>query len=242
MKFMKVGAAVLGIEVVLATVPAYKIFSELRKAASEDPRVYADDVAALVLGTKERGELVAPVLFIGSSSIRFWETLDRDMQPLVTIRHGFGGSKLADVEFYAEELVTAFAPRAVVVFAGTNDISPGNTKPPEVLFATYQRFVAKVRATLPSVQIFYIGITPSILRWEVWDEAQATNQLIAEFCELQAGLYYIETGPNLLGADGKPNSDNYRFDGLHLSARGYAIWTDVIQSRLLKDLDDHSNH
>ncbi len=31
------------------------------------------------------------------------------------------------------------------------------------------------------------------------------------------------------------DADNYLFDGLHLGADGYAIWTDVIRPRLLAD-------
>lgn len=236
-RVVKGGAAVLGLVVVLGAIPAYTLYDELRKAASEDPRVWAQSVAELVRDTRARGELEGAVLFIGSSSIRFWSTLDRDMQPMVTIRHGFGGAKLADVEFYAEELVNAFAPRAVVVFAGTNDLSPGNTKPPEVLLDTYRGFVAKVRADLPSTQIYFIGITPTLLRWDVWDIIRDTNELIRGFCEEQTRLHYIETGPPLLGPDGEPNADNYRFDGLHLSERGYEIWTDIIRERLMKDLN-----
>ena len=125
---------------------------------------------------------------------------------------------------------------AVVVFAGTNDIHPGNTKPPEQLLATYQRFIAKVRADLPDAPIYYIAITPSPLRWEVWDIAQQANQLIAEYSEREPGLFVIDTGPSLLGADGTPNRDNYVFDGLHLSEAGYAIWTELIRERLLADL------
>jgi lysophospholipase L1-like esterase len=227
----------VGLLALLGTIPAYLFYDEFRKVQSEDPEVWKDDIAGLVEGTRRRGELPDAVLFVGSSSVRFWRTLERDMQPLVTIRHGFGGAKLADLEFYAEQLVSAFGPRAVVVFAGTNDLHPGNTKPPEVLLETYRRFIARVRTDLPLVPIYYIGITPTPMRWEVWDAIRETNRLIREYCEEEAGLNYIETGPLLLGADGTPNRDNYRFDGLHLSARGYAIWTDVIRARLMEDLN-----
>src|ERR1041385_3473031 len=36
------------------------------------------------------------VLFIGSSSIRFWTTLETDFPGVPTINRGFGGSELAD--------------------------------------------------------------------------------------------------------------------------------------------------
>ena len=100
------------------------------------------------------------MVFIGSSSIRLWSTLSDDMQPLPVIQHGFGGSKLNDIVYYAPRLVNVYQPRAVVVFAGTNDIVPAASKEPEALLATYQEFVRIVRADQPSLPIFYIGITP----------------------------------------------------------------------------------
>jgi hypothetical protein len=235
-KLIKVAAALLGAVVLLGTLPAYMLYGVIRKAAREDPRVWTEDVAELVRKTRQRKDLDEAVLFIGSSSIRLWSTLDRDMAPLVTIRHGFGGAKLNDVAYYAEQLVNAFSPRAVVVFAGSNDLSPGDTKPPRRLLDSYRQFVSKIRVDLPKAGIYFIGITPTVLRWEVWDEIQETNRLIREFSGQHVGLHYIETGPLLLGQDGQPDGDNYRIDGLHLSDRGYAIWTKVIRSRLMKDL------
>lgn len=226
----------MGVVVVLAALPAYRFYGEMQKTLSEDPLVYEQDVAALVEQTRAGPASRGGVVFVGSSSIRLWSTLAADMQPLVVAQHGFGGAKLADVEYYADRLVNPFAPRAVVVFAGTNDLTPGASKSPQVLLETWQRFVARVRAGLPDVPIYFIGITPSPLRWAIWADAQETNRLVREWHATDPTLHYIETGPSLLGADGEPDPDNYRFDGLHLSAQGYAIWAELIRPRLLRDL------
>ena len=235
---VKVALGIFLVLIAAVGVVGFIMFQEITKAKSDDPSVYNEDIAELVAATKGRGPLNEAVLFVGSSSIRLWSTLAEDMAPLVTIRHGFGGAKLADVEHFAEPLVADFAPRAIVVFAGTNDIHPGDTKRPEDLLAIYRSFVARVRAELADVPIYYIGITPSPLRFLVWDVARETNSLIEAFTEESETLHYIETGPRLLGPDGTPNPDNYRFDGLHLSDRGYAIWTEIIRSRLMQDLRD----
>jgi len=232
----KIVGIVLGVAVLLAAFPAYRLYVEIQKAVSEDPAVYAEDIEKLVARTREGPVPEDAVVFIGSSSIRLWSTLERDMQPLPVVQHGFGGAKLADIEYYAEQLVNPFAPRAVVVFAGTNDLQPGASKSPEVLFETYRRFVERVRADLPNVPIYFIGITPSPMRWEIWDQAQDTNRRVREWSAGNPTLFYIETGPALLGEDGEPDGDNYMFDGLHLSAKGYAIWTGIIRTRLMEDL------
>ncbi len=235
-RILKIAGRLLGVAVLLAAFPAYRLYVEIRKAVNEDPAVYAEDIADLVAQTREGPMAEDAVIFIGSSSIRLWSTLERDMQPLPVVRHGFGGAKLADVEFYAERLVNPFDPRAVVVFAGTNDLQPRRSKAPEVLLETYRRFVERVRADLPKVSIYFIGVTPSPLRWEIWDQAQETNRLVREWSARDPTLFYIETGPALLGEGGEPDADNYMFDGLHLSAQGYAIWTEIIRTRLMEDL------
>jgi len=237
---LKIAGPLLALAALLAAFPAYRLYVEIRKSVNEDPAVYADDIANLVAQTRESSVSEGAVVFIGSSSIRLWSTLEGDMHPLPVIQHGFGGAKLADVEFYADRLVNPFDPRAVVVFAGTNDLQPHASKPPGVLLKTYQGFVDRVRSDLPDVPIYFIGITPSPRRWAIWDQAQETNRLVREWSERNPALFYIETGPALLGDDGEPDPDNYRLDGLHLSAQGYAIWTEIIRTRLMHDLDSDS--
>jgi lysophospholipase L1-like esterase len=160
------------------------------------------------------------------------------MAPLAVIQHGFGGAKLNDVVFYAQRLVNAYHPRAVVIFAGTNDIHPGASKTPDALLASYQALVGKIRADRPDLPVFYIGITPSTMRWSVWPIAQAANQLIDDWSAEDPNLHFIDTSDALMGSAGEPDAGNYRFDGLHLSEQGYRIWSEIIRTRLLAELGD----
>ena len=68
------------------------------------------------------------VVFVGSSSIRLWQTLADDMAPTPVVHRGFGGSKLFDSIYYSEELVSKHDPSVVVVFSGTNDIAGNSPK------------------------------------------------------------------------------------------------------------------
>lgn len=233
LKWLGIG---LGLLVIASIWPAYTLYGELRKAASEDPLVWEADIAALEASSAGLYPPGTPVVFVGSSSIRLWNTLHMDMQPIPVVQHGFGGAKLNDVVHFADRLVTQLQPKAVVIFAGTNDIDPRASKAPAVLLASYQAFVEKVTRNDAQLPIYFINITPSPLRWEVWPMAQETNALIAQYSAEHDNLHVIDTAPLLLGADGTPDADNYVFDGLHLSERGYAHWTQVIRERLLDDL------
>jgi lysophospholipase L1-like esterase len=238
-KTIKVIAILLGVLLLGLSWPAWRLYGEILNARSEDPLVWEEAVSALEAKTRNRHAPGEAVVFIGSSSIRLWNTLDEDMSPMPVIQHGFGGAKLNAVVHYAERLVSAYQPRAVVVFAGTNDIDPAASKSPEVLLASYQAFVEKVRSEQPDLPIFYIAITPSPRRWSVWPIAQSTNRLIENWSESDPNLHFIDTSAALLDSKGEPKRDNYFFDGLHLSKRGYKIWGEIIRQRLLDELGEH---
>ncbi len=218
---------------------AWYYYGQIKKAASDDPLVWEKDIRAFEAAAAQTPPPVDAVLFVGSSSIRLWNSLAQDMQPIPVIRRGFGGAKLNDLVHYSERLVNVYQPRAVVVFAGTNDITVEVAKEPAQLLQSYWEFVARVRAGLGEVPIYYIAITPSARRWPVWSIAQETNALIKDYTASSEGLRFIDTGPALLDPHGEPDADNYRFDGLHLSDRGYAIWRNIIRSRLLADLPEY---
>lgn len=189
--------------------------------------------------TAQRTELPQDaVLFIGSSSIARWSTLKEDMAPIPVIQRGFGGSLISDNAHYAERLVQAPRPRAIVLFAGTNDIRPQATRKPQHVLEFYEQFVTRVRNTHKDIPIYFIAITPSPLRWQVWNVAREANERVRRFSEREANLRYIDFSSRLLGADGAPDPAFYVEDRLHMSPRGYEIWTDVVRSRLLADFPE----
>lgn len=237
-KAFKIIAILLALVVLVISWPAYNIYQGIAKSRSEDPLVWEPDIAALEAKTAGLYPAGEAVVFVGSSSIRFWGTLAQDMAPLPVIQHGFGGAKLNDIVYYADRLVNAYQPRAVVVFAGTNDITPAASRPPEVLLGSYQDFVASIRRDNAALQVFYIGITPSPQRWAVWPIAQEANSLISDWVASDPGLFFIDTSAGLIGDNGQPDKENYVIDGLHLSEKGYQVWTQIIRERLLQELGD----
>lgn len=231
-RIFKYGLIVLVLLVLAMSWPAYTVYRELKKAASDDPLVWEQDIAAL-----ERDAPATPgsVLFVGSSSIRLWQGLKADMAPLVAVQRGFGGAKINDVIHYADRLFAAEDPAAIVIFVGTNDITPEAIRQPTEMLGAFRRMMAAIRELHADVPVYYIAITPSLLRWEVWPVAKAANALIAEEAALNANVVVIDTGQALL-SDGEPDPSFYVLDGLHLSSAGYDIWRDIIRGRLLQDI------
>lgn len=206
--------------------------NDLDRVRSEDPLVWSEEIATFA--SEAPGPSNA-LLFVGSSSIRRWVDLAEHMAPIPVINRGFGGSKVGDVIYHSEVLFQADSPLAIVIFVGTNDITPGNSKPLAVMVDAFEAMMRGVRRLHPETPVYYIAITPSPLRWQVWDEAKAINRAISDSADSMPNTFVIDTAEQLMSA-GVPDENNYVFDRLHLSQQGYAIWAEMIRSRIFSDL------
>lgn len=175
------------------------------------------------------------IVFTGSSSFTLWDSLEAEMAPLPALNRGFGGAKIAEVAYYADRIVLPYRPRAVVLFAGTNDIAHPKPATAEEVYEGYKDFVARVHAELPETVIYFVAITPTPLRWEFWSVICEANRLIREHTQTDARLRYIDLSERLLGPDGKPIRGLYRLDRLHPNRAGYAVWKAVIKPILEAD-------
>jgi lysophospholipase L1-like esterase len=170
------------------------------------------------------------IVFVGSSSIRLWKTLQEDFKGLPVINRGFGGSQVTDSVRYADRIVLPYRPHTVVLYAGDNDIAAG--KSPQQVLADFQAFVREVHATLPRTRVLYIAIKPSVARWHLVDRIREANGLIEEFTRTDDRLGYIDVFTPMLGPDGQPRVELLVKDGLHLNPDGYALWKSILRPRL----------
>jgi lysophospholipase L1-like esterase len=170
------------------------------------------------------------VLFVGSSSIRFWTTLAADFPGVATINRGFGGSELADSVYYAGRIVLPYRPRIVVLYAGDNDIWAGKT--PEAVLADFRAFRSAVHAALPQTKIIFLAIKECPSRAQVRAQDRAANRLIAADCAAHPGCEFLDVDTPLLTPAGGFRPELYRADQLHLSPAGYAIWARLLAPHL----------
>jgi len=202
--------------------------------------VFEPDYWEATIQAFEEADAGAPpqrqIVFIGSSSIRLWEDLEEDMAPLPVLNRGFGGAHMSHLVHNAERIVTAYTPRAVVVYGGDNDIGAGKT--PETIAADFASLVERLRSHQPDLPIYFITIKPSRLRWEQWPAMSETNTLIARMASADRNLSILDVSRPMLdlGQGEAPPDDLFWIDGLHLSEQGYAIWAEVVSSRLKADL------
>lgn len=191
-------------------------------AARWEPDILAFEAA-------DRAARPAPggVVFVGSSSIRLWETLAEDFDGIPVVNRGFGGSEMADALHFADRIILPYRPRMVVVYAGDNDLWSGKT--PERVFGDFRALVQEIHARLPETRVGFIAVKPSVARWSIADRVRQTNGLVQRYAEAEPLVDYIDIFTPMLGADGTPRPDLFIEDGLHLNARGYELWESVVE-------------
>jgi lysophospholipase L1-like esterase len=174
------------------------------------------------------------IVFAGSSSFRYWDTLVSDMKPLDAINRGFGGSEFSDLDQYANRIVIAYRPRAVVVYEGDNDLAEGSSKTPEMVASDFRKFVQTIHAALPDTWIYILAIKPSKLRWNEWPRMKAANKLMQEYAATQERVQYIDIATPMFDANGNLPRDLFKSDGLHPTPKLYAMWTSIIKPILIQ--------
>ncbi len=193
---------------------------------------FEKEIEAFEAQDKKAAPPQAAILFLGSSSVRFWTSVAKDFPDQKVINRGFGGSTIPDSTRYAERIVFPYHPSQIVFYAGDNDIAGGHA--PDRVLADFKALVEKLRTNLPEVRIHFIAIKPSLARWKLVDKIKEANRLIEEYCKAGKGLDYIDVFTPMLGEDGKPKPEIFREDGLHMNAKGYEIWTGIIGPRIAK--------
>lgn len=166
------------------------------------------------------------VVFVGSSSIRLWD-LKTSFPGVAALNRGFGGSEIPDSVSHVDLLVIKHEPATVIFYAGDNDIANGRT--PQQVADDYKSFVTKIQATLPATRIAFIGIKPSIQRWALVDKVRAANTLVREYAGTDERLGFIDVDGPMLGWDEKPRKDLFIADGLHMTPKGYDVWTALVR-------------
>ena len=169
------------------------------------------------------------VFFVGSSSIVGWD-VKKYFPDAGHVNVGFGGSVIADSTHFAHRILTPHKPGTIVFYAGDNDIGRGNK--PEQVVDDFKAFVAVARKDNPSCRVLFIAVKPSIARWKKFEEQKKANALVKAFCEKEKGLVYVDVVPVMLGSDGTPIPELFVKDGLHMTPKGYEVWTAEVKKAL----------
>lgn len=163
-------------------------------------------------------------VFAGSSSIRFWLTLDQDFPALNPLNRGFGGSEISHLIGYFDILLTRHQPREIIFYAGENDINAGAS--PSEVAARFDAFMRLKTDRLGDAPVYFLSVKPSFARLSERAVQDETNTMIKAYAETRADLFFIDIASPMM--DGDVPKQIFISDQLHMSLEGYEIWTSAL--------------
>ena len=176
------------------------------------------------------------ILFAGSSSIRLWTSLEKDMSPYHIIKRGYGGAHLSDFSVFAPRIFGNHKCQALVLFIANDITGSESDRTPQEVASLFRTVVKTFRSANPEAPVFWIEITPTSSRWKVWPEIQKANALVKNSCNKFKNTYFISTRDAFLNEKGLPKDELFVDDKLHLNEKGYQVWTGIIKKELDKVL------
>lgn len=185
--------------------------AETRAAAARLPAIGAADPCA--------------IWFIGSSSIHKWTTLETDMAPWSVRNRGVNGALMPELLQMFRNEPRGPRPRAIIFYAGENDIAHGATAAEDVV--NLRSFLALKIRRWGDVPVVVVSLKPTPTRWGNLPEQTIFNTAARTIAARTPGVTFVDVVPLFL-VNHRPGPF-YVDDGIHLNAAGYERLTHAIR-------------
>ncbi len=166
------------------------------------------------------------IVFTGSSSVRLWKSLESSFPNHQIVNSGFGGSEASDLLQHSNKLIHRFQPKKVFIYEGDNDINAKKT--PKQVLDDMQLIISEIHVKNPNAKIVLISAKPSLSRWHLKKDYKRLNRRFKKLGKRYPLVDFVDIWKPML--DGrKVKKDIFIDDGLHMNAKGYQIWYNVLK-------------
>lgn len=86
-------------------------------------------------------------------------------------------------------------------------------------------------------EVVFVSIKPSVSRWHLEKTFNESNALIKVFLSKEKNTTFLDVHTSMLTSDSDVMKDIFLGDNLHMNAKGYSLWTTIIQPIWWNDLD-----
>ncbi len=165
------------------------------------------------------------ILFLGHSLVEFfdWQTRFPDHR---VASLGVAGETVAGLLSRIDGIIREY-PYADLIFimTGTNNVAMEDFD----FLDVYREIIEKLSAAYPKAGIYLHSILPIGLEWITGEDIQRVNQSIKEMTgETRAG--FLDIYSLFTDQEGKAVKDYFLEDGVHLSDKGYSVWTGALEN------------
>ena len=171
------------------------------------------------------------VVFIGDSITQGWgnnPAWKKNFEPLKAANFGIGGDQTGHVLWRITEggELDSIKPKVAVVMIGTNNTGGHSA---EQIAGGIKLIVETIHKKTPDTKVLLLGVFPRNAQpnTPARKKIAEINMTISKLDNGGKTVKYMDIGEKFLDKDGNLPKDLMP-DFLHLSAKGYEIWTDAI--------------
>lgn len=175
-----------------------------------------------------------PIVFVGSSSFTMWKDVQTYFPGYPIVNRGFGGSTLAQAIDYADDIITVYQPRQVVIYSGENDLANSGKVTADDVVHRFITLFKKIRAKAPEANIVFVSMKPSPSRKHLMPIMANANEKIKDYLSKDKNAGYVDVYSLMLDSSGNPRVELFKEDMLHMKKAGYRIWKDALDPVLMK--------
>jgi lysophospholipase L1-like esterase len=208
------------------------------------------------------------VIFYGDSITQLWASNDaksiwnKRYAPFGAVNYGIGGDKTQNVLWRIEngniEILTSPPPKVVVLCIGTNNIGVKDVTNEDIARGV-KKIVSTLRQKLPNTKVLIVGLFPRQVAWtftqvsdvnlriskidpkyalsDLMDSTNGTRPEPKKGAENQM-VNFLDMWTHFALNFGEVVPELFLQDKLHLSAKGYAKWAQVMEP-VLKEMMHH---
>ncbi len=165
------------------------------------------------------------IVFAGSSSIRFWDTLVSDMKPLDVINRGFGGSEFSDLDEYANRIVSPTTRARWSSMKGTTTSRRAPPRRPKWSRETSENSSRSCMARCRTPGSTSCPSSRPSCAWNQWPAMKAANKLMQDYAATQQRVQYIDIATTMFDANGNLPATCSSPMACTRPPKLYAMWT-----------------
>ena len=167
------------------------------------------------------------LLFIGDSLIEFFDWQERFPKNIVYNR-GISGETVEGLYARLEIVFSQIAEADLVfVMSGINNLAMGD----KTFIPIYRKIIRGLKEHYISSKIFVQSLLPVIFPWISNDVIRTVNTQLQKMAA-EENVHYLALHPLFLGQGDKPEKTYLMEDGVHVSEKGYAVWSGEIEKHL----------
>ena len=167
------------------------------------------------------------LLFIGDSLIEYFDWQERFPKHSV-YNMGVAGETVEGL-YSRLQVVYSHVDEAYAVFimTGINNLAMGDKK----FITAYRKIVKGLKKQYSSSRIFVQSLLPVLFPWLSNDEITDMNRKLTKMAE-EENVFYLDIYSLFLEQGGGVVKDYLLDDGVHVSEKGYLVWSGEVEKHL----------